>query len=134
MKKTVLLLALLPTYSFAQENIEGAYAGIELGVLNSVELELQGTSADADIENFPVNINAGYDIALAPNVTIGFEAEYRWLGEGKYKEGGQTLLKVSGQGLSFNLRPKFHIKNSPIYVGLLAGIGPGQDREHILNT
>lgn len=123
MKKATLALALLPMVSFAESDLQGLYAGVDIGLFNTIELEALGMSADQDIDGLPFNIYAGYDVVPTKNVSIGFEAEYRWLSEGKYKSAGQTILKVEGYGLSINVRPKFRIPQSPVYVGLLAGFG-----------
>ncbi len=120
-KAAIILTALLPFHTIADQ--QGPYIGLEIGLMNDAEISVLGESVEEDLEKLPANIYAGYDVTLAKNVTIGLEGEYRWIGEGEIYFSDNDKIKVEGYGIGVNIRPKFHIENSPIHVGLLVGFG-----------
>lgn len=118
MKKLLLVSLLTPSLAFAAAQ-NGPYVGGQVGLFNKVELELEGISLKEDVDGVPFALFAGYEMAVADNVGLGFELEYRHLSDAKFLD----ALKLEGQGVSLNVKPKFYIKDLPIYVGLVGGIG-----------
>ncbi|WP_234494612.1 outer membrane beta-barrel protein [Vibrio maritimus] len=118
MKKLLLVSLLAPSLAFAGAQ-NAPYVGGQVGLFNKVELEMNGISLNENVDGVPFALFAGYEMAVADNVGLGFELEYRNLSDANF----QNVLKLEGQGVSLNLKPKFYIKDLPIYVGLVGGIG-----------
>jgi opacity protein-like surface antigen len=121
MKKFLLGSLLTPSLAFAAAQ-NGPYVGGQVGLFNKVEIEVKGISLNEDVDGVPFALFTGYEMTLVDNVGLGFELEYKNLSDAKFQN-RLPKLKLEGQGVSFNLKPKFYIKDLPIYVGLVGGIG-----------
>lgn len=118
-KFAVAILALSPILAQAQTSLSGPIVGVEVGLFNKIDLP----SNSEHNSTVPFNLYAGYDFELHDVASLGLNLEYRSLGKADFETSASVTSTVEGDGVSLNLRPKFHVQEVPIYVGLLLGLG-----------
>lgn len=124
----VLVLATVFSSSvFAGAPDTGFYVGADASVLNKTKLKFSSHDGLEPFNIFAKNKFAG-DLVLGwqqnqnNGLILAVEAEYRNLGQAKFVEEGETILKSNINALFVNFKPKFALDNGA-YIAALAGAG-----------
>ncbi len=119
-KHSVTLIACtlaLSTPSFADN---GAYIGLDTAISHQTQLEAAGSSVE-ESSKIGANLFAGYKLKIVDTFHIGFEAEYRKIGEADFS----SILKTSADAYYLNVRPVLTAtdKSNKLYSAFVFGIG-----------
>ncbi len=120
-KVSILSVCLVPFSQYAAAGVVSyqPYVGVDAGLFKESELSVSSESAKEN-NDFSFNLNGGYEIIDTenPNITLGIEAEYRYLGKADSDE-----ISVEGYGVSVNLVPKFYFPETKAFFNILVGAG-----------
>ncbi|MYM57655.1 outer membrane beta-barrel protein [Vibrio sp. OCN044] len=147
MKKAV-LAAFVAAASFqavGAENIgsqhgyldEGWYIGADI-----IDTTYKSDELDGSPSSTSGAISIGYDFKLADSVVLGVETEYADYGKFDFPITDRSSQNVhikqifshDVQAISFYLKPKYFVSNSPFYIGALVGIGMYKVKSEIDTT
>lgn len=102
---------------------QGPYIAADISFMNDFKVKAFGYEDSGDAgESYNIRVGYDVDINMGPQVLLGVEVEYRDLGEFSERYSNDSLT-ATGDGVSFNLRPKFYFDNAPIYVAGIVGFG-----------
>lgn len=122
MKKAV-LAALVAAASFQAVGSEYVNDGWYIGA-DVIGTTFEADGSDSSPSSTSGAIAVGYDFKLSDSVVLGIEAEYADYGEFDFvPEFAQNVVySLDIKALSLYAKPKYFVKDSPFYLGVVAGI------------
>ncbi|NOH69857.1 porin family protein [Vibrio pectenicida] len=121
--KKVVLAALVTSASFQAVGSEYVSDGWYIGA-DVIGTTFEAEGSDSSPSSTSGAIAVGYDFKLSDSVVLGIEAEYADYGKFDFvvEDYQNDVYSLDIKALSFYAKPKYFVKESSFYFGVLAGI------------